>query len=390
MHTLHVCSDPHCAGEQVHVPSSMSARVEPPPALGKRRPLDDYPTPEWVIRAIAPFVAGSTVLDPCCGAGAILDVFRERGAQVHGIELSPERAAEARAKGYQVTEADALAHDWPAADLIITNPPFSRAQEFAEKAIRSVKPGGTVALLLRLGFLESKARMSFHRANGSSVYVLASRPSFIGGKTDKTPYGWFLWGAKHSRTLHFLDAVDPGRRARTVAPPSIESRPIPGATGYLATSDGRILTTWRRSRDGRKVVSTPDGEPRDVASYDRKSTRGEPTPYRSVMVRWDEGKRKPAYVHHLVALAFIGPRPDGYEVLHGAKGSGCNDADNLRYGSPDENAAERAHVRGDDWYRSRGLCPPRLRPVGGEETAEVDAPAEDEGGAFDDLLEAGE
>lgn len=392
MHTLHVCSDPHCAGEQVHVPGSVSARTEPPPSLGKRRPLDDYPTPEWVIRAIAPFVAGSTVLDPCCGAGAILDVFRERGAQVHGIELSPERAAEARAKGYDVAEADALAHDWPAADLIITNPPFSRAQEFAEKAIRSVKPGGTVAFLLRLPFLEGKKRLGFHRANASSIYVLTSRPSFTNnGKTDACAYAWFLWGAKHSRTLHFLDAVDPGRRARTVAAPSIESRPIPGATGFLATSDGRILTTWRRSRDGRKVVSTPDGEPRDVASYDRKSARGEPTPYRSVMVRWDEGKRKPAYVHHLVALAFIGPRPDGYEVLHGAKGSGCNDADNLRYGSPDENAAERAHVRGDDWYRARGLCPPSFRPPA---DAPADEPAdEDDGepaGAFDDLLEAGE
>ena len=358
MSALHSCSDPDCRGEQMHVIGSVTARAEPEPPKGVRRPLDDYPTPDWVIRAIAPHVAGQTVLDPCCGAGAILDVFAERGATVGGIEFSEVRAAEATAKGHHVRVGNALDVEWPEADLIITNPPYSLAQEFAEKAIRSVKPGGTVALLLRLGFLESKKRIGFHRAHGSSVYVLASRPSFTSnGKSDKTPYGWFLWGAKHSRTLYFLDAVDPGRKSRTPVA-TIETKPIPGAEGFHATSDGKIVTTWRRYREGKTVVAIPDGEPREVAAYDRKSTKGEPTPYRSVMIRWDNGKRKPAYVHHLVALAFLGPKPDGDEVLHGAKGSTCNDADNLRYGSPDENSDEIARRRGDDWYRARGKCPP--------------------------------
>ncbi|MDB4946215.1 MAG: hypothetical protein JWP97_5749 [Labilithrix sp.] len=369
------CLDPDCKGPQTHG--------------GKRRSLDDYPSPEWVILAIAPHVAGKVVLDPCCGAGAILDVFRALGAVVIGIEISEERAAEARAKGHNVICADALAIEWPDADLIISNPPFSHAQEFAEKALACVATGGTVALLLRLGFLESKKRIGFHRANGSSVYVLSSRPSFTGnGKTDASGYGWFLWGSRHARSLHFLDAVDPSRRARTIPPTGPETRPIPGAAGYLASSDGKILSTWRRARHGRAVTSTPDGEPKELAAYDRKSVKGEPTPYRSVMVKWDGGKRKPAYVHHLVALAFLGPRPDGAEVLHGAKGSSCNAAENLRYGTPDENGGERAIARGDDWYRARGLRPPRFDLQGAaEETVEPAAPPS---GAFDDLLEAGE
>lgn len=403
------CTDPDCRGEQMHVPGSVGPRVEAPTS-GKRRPLDDYPTPEWVIRAISPHVAGKVVLDPCCGSGAILDVFRERGAEVVGIEVSEARAAEARAKGHEVIVADALAVEWPRADLIITNPPFSLAQEFAEKALSSVATGGTIALLLRLGFLESKRRLAFHRAHGSSVYVLASRPSFTGnGGCDKTAYGWFLWGQRHSRTLHFLDAVDPGRRSRTIAPSGPEVRPIPGAAGYLASSDGKILSTWRRSRAGQRVALLADGEPKEVSAYDRKTVKGEPTPYRSVMIKWDGGKRKPAYVHHLVALAFLGPRPEGAEVLHGSKGSSCNAADNLRYGTPDENGAERAHCRDDAWYRSRGMCPPKfkerhelealrnatpkqLADLARDEAANPHIFADDAepAGAFDDLLEAGQ
>lgn len=417
------CTDPDCRGEQMHVPGSVGPRVETPRSDG-RRALDDYPTPDWVIRAIAFHVAGARVLDPCCGAGAVLDVFAERGCVVSGIELSPERADEARAKRHEVVTADALAVEWPQADLIITNPPYSHAQEFAEKAIASVAPGGTVALLLRLGFLAGKKRLGFHRANGSSVYVLSSRPSFVksvscswkpkcgwhvmldldadppkscegcGGSvsvntTDSSEYGWFLWGAKNSRSLHFLDAADPNRRPRTIVAAAPELRPIPGAQGFLASADGKIYTTRRRIRDGRSVSFAFDGEPKELSAYDRKSVKGEPTVYRSVMIWWDGGKRKPAYVHHLVALAFLGPRPEGAEVLHGAKGSSCNAADNLRYGTPDENGAERAHPRDDEWYRKRGMCPPRFK-----ERHEIEAEhaaagpvAEEPRGAFDDLLE---
>ncbi len=384
-------SDPDCLDGQTDVPGSVPKRTEPPPtSTGRRRPLDDYPTPEWVIRAIAPYVSGARVLDPCCGSGAILDVFRERAASVSGIEIAEQRADEARAKGHEVVLGDALEIDWPRADLIITNPPYSRAQEFAEKALASVEPGGTVALLLRLAFLEGKRRVAFHRAHGSSVFVLASRPSFTGnGRCDASAYAWFLWGPRYHRTIHILDAVDPARRSRTETLAGPEMRPIPGAPGYLASSDGRIYSTWRRAREGQRIVYFPDGEPRELSAYDRKTAKGEPTPYRSVMIKWADGTRKPAYVHHLVALTFLGPRPPGAEVLHGPKGANCNAADNLRYGTPDENGAERAHCRDDDWYRARGMCPPRFR-----ERHDIEASADDDdvdaasepAGAFNDLL----
>lgn len=57
-----------------------------------------------------------------------------------------------------------------------------------------------------------------------------------------------------------------------------------------------------------------------------------------------DGKTFAAYVHHLVAAAFIGPRPDGLEVAHNDGNPANNCAWNLRYATPVENMADcRVH-----------------------------------------------
>lgn len=79
------CTDPNCRGEQMHVPGSVSARVETPSALGKRRALDDYPTPAWVIGALAPYLGdltGKTGDDWYRSRGMCPPQFKER----HEIE----------------------------------------------------------------------------------------------------------------------------------------------------------------------------------------------------------------------------------------------------------------------------------------------------------------
>ena len=47
------------------------------------------------------------------------------------------------------------------------------------------------------------------------------------------------------------------------------------------------------------------------------------------------------YVHHLVALTFIGPKPEGYMVLHRDDDRSNNSVNNLYYGTPADNAADR-------------------------------------------------
>jgi len=107
-------------------------------------------------------------------------------------------------------------------DLILTNPPFSLAQEFIEKAISE---SDTVCMLQRVNYLGSKARKEFWNRNPPThMFVLSSRPKFIAkcskcknpksyqvgtiekcplcdGKvrpqSDATEYAWFVWDKKN-------------------------------------------------------------------------------------------------------------------------------------------------------------------------------------------------
>lgn len=178
----------------------MSATRMPRAARG----FDFYETPAAAVEAILPHLpCAADVLDPCAGRGAIL-------AALGGLPAGSQQTPLGRAwlRGFEIDRAhidgeqrpyvgqrDALARDgWGRPGLVIMNPPFNRAIEFVERALVEVERGGTVAALLRLGFLESGRRIAFHAAHPSDVYVLARRPSFTGGRTDNAAYAWFLWG----------------------------------------------------------------------------------------------------------------------------------------------------------------------------------------------------
>jgi hypothetical protein len=179
-----------------------------------RHPDDFYGTPAWVTDLILPFLPlAGTIVEPSCGDGAILArvaIARPRGC-LRGFELNPERAEQARVRvpSAEVRTGDFL--HWAEHNtiddvgLIIGNPPFTFAQEFVEACIGLAAPTrGTVAMLLRLAFIESEERACFHAAHPSDVYPLANRPSFTGDGTDSAAYGWFVWG--------------PGRGGRMFAP----------------------------------------------------------------------------------------------------------------------------------------------------------------------------
>lgn len=189
----------------------MTARTRRP-----HNPHDFYETPAWCVRAILPHLpASSEVLDPCAGNGALLDVLRTEGhdRDSRAIEIDPERRAEAQRRGHNVhREGDALALSpgaWANPHLIIMNPPFSLAQEFVERALAERHPRGTVAALLRLGFLASAKRAAFHQAYPSDVYVLPKRPSFTpDGRTDASDYCWLVWGPGRGGRWQVLEVSD--------------------------------------------------------------------------------------------------------------------------------------------------------------------------------------
>jgi len=184
--------------------------------------VDFHRTPPFAVRAILPHLGvPALALDLGCGDGAIGTELRlawGEGADIWGAESFTSLINDARGAHVDLDEytykipvydsvigGDALVltdEYFPGGppDLIISNPPFTRAREFAERAFDLVRPGGLVAFLLRLNWMAGQERAAWHRAAPSDVYVLPRRPSFrADGRSDATEYGWFLW-RPHLRT----------------------------------------------------------------------------------------------------------------------------------------------------------------------------------------------
>lgn len=189
---------------------------------GTRHPQDFYGTPIWTTHRLLdrwwPFPAGKRfrVLDPCAGDGAIFraitthpkwDPVSYRKVEFHANELRVacvprlKRLVHGRldpaARG-EVSHADFLHDILPRDDydLVLTNPPFSKAVEFRETALE-VAP--VVTLLLRLNFLSSRVRHDLFQSHMPiHTRILPNRPCFalnddgIPG-SDSTEYAWMTW-----------------------------------------------------------------------------------------------------------------------------------------------------------------------------------------------------
>lgn len=94
-------------------------------------------------------------------------------------------------------------------------------------------------------------------------------------------------------------------------------KPIPGCE-YEASSEGRI----RRTKTGRVVKPFVD----PLQTYGRITVYG-------------GAKRRKVMVHRLVALAYLGPLPEGMEIDHINSNRFDNRPANLRYVTPEQNAA---------------------------------------------------
>jgi hypothetical protein len=163
-----------------------------------RDELDRYDTPEWCVRRLLdvdPLFShprdGGRWLEPSAGCGAIVhavDVWRN-GADLlfphwTQLDIAPRREG--------IVATDFLSARFSSGfDVIIGNPPYRLAEDFAR---RCVGLADTTALLLRLNWLASAKRAPWLQEHTPSVYVLPNRPSFsANGKTDATDYAWFVW-----------------------------------------------------------------------------------------------------------------------------------------------------------------------------------------------------
>ncbi len=204
-----------------------------------RENLDFYPTPGWCVDLLLDALDVRPewqCLEPAAGDGAIVRRLLTRGVpstHIAATEIDPARAEMVRMIVPDVRCADYLfapVADVGVFDLIITNPPFALAADFARVALGMAGDRGTVALLLRLNWLGSQERAAFHRAHPSDILLLPKRPEFTASMscsakrsgctyretlpieaerpracpkcgartqcstTDSIEYAWFCWG----------------------------------------------------------------------------------------------------------------------------------------------------------------------------------------------------
>ena len=102
---------------------------------------------------------------------------------------------------------------------------------------------------------------------------------------------------------------------------------IPGWEGcYEVSDDGQV----------RSLARTVGARRRGTRLIEGRILRPSTARYPVVQLCRD-GKRTHRSVHSLVALAFLGPRPEGYEVCHLDDIKTNNVLSNLRYGTPSSN-----------------------------------------------------
>jgi hypothetical protein len=131
---------------------------------------DFYPTPAWVVEAIAPRVNWDRIrlaCEPCVGSGAVPSALLP-------WYQGPWTTFEIR-EGRDYLEPRAM--PWEPVDLNITNPPYNVAADFLRRALDH---SSLVLFLLRVNFLGSEERAEFlHAHNPTHLYTLSRRPSFV-------------------------------------------------------------------------------------------------------------------------------------------------------------------------------------------------------------------
>lgn len=142
---------------------------------------------EWLLK-LETF--NHNVWEPACGQGHISKVLIQNGYEVKSTDLVD--------RGYGQGDVDFLGCNEVFDGDIITNPPYSMAQEFVEHALSLVPDGHKVCMFLKVQFLEGKSRKRLFEENPPRrVWVSSSRIACIKNGTEVCSaiqaYAWYVW-----------------------------------------------------------------------------------------------------------------------------------------------------------------------------------------------------
>lgn len=148
------------------------------------------------------------ILEPACGQGHIIKAIKQwnPAADVCGIDIV--RRADIFDLG-SMGEGDFLSFGFREGEYenVITNPPFSLAQQFIEKALYVASE--KIAIFCKIQLLEGQSRRKmFENTNLKTVYVFSKRVSPLndGRETDERGrpwastmcFAWFVWDKRYS------------------------------------------------------------------------------------------------------------------------------------------------------------------------------------------------
>lgn len=164
--------------------SLQASRISGGNSAAGRRQSDLYPTPPEVTVALLRFLnfpSGVSVWEPAAGDGDMADVISQYAFPVYVTDIRDG--------------TDFLQSCIDGADWIITNPPFSLAEEFIRHAAELNKP---FAMLLKAQYWHAAKRVPlFEELPPSYILPLTWRPDFFfkerDGKKGGSPLMDVMW-----------------------------------------------------------------------------------------------------------------------------------------------------------------------------------------------------
>ena len=151
-------------------------------------------------------------IEPCVGGGHIAEVIKKYypNRKIIGVDLIN--------RGYEGTVvSNYFDYKFKGDFNIVTNPPYSLAQEFLEHSMEQIQEGKKVAMFLKIQFLEGvKRRELFKKYPPKTIHVFSKRqnPWRNGNSVDEKGkpwsstmcFAWFIWekGYKGLPTIDWI------------------------------------------------------------------------------------------------------------------------------------------------------------------------------------------
>lgn len=172
---------------------SMMAQLNATSHTDKERPEHDYyATPPSAVHQLMQLEKFNyNIWEPACGEKHMSNVLSEYGHNVRSSDII-DRVGD-------IEVLDFLeAPEWNGD--IVTNPPFSMALSFIEKALDIIPDENKVAFFLRIQFLEGVARRKFFEINPPIRVWVSSRNmrcarngDFKNASGNASTFCWFIW-----------------------------------------------------------------------------------------------------------------------------------------------------------------------------------------------------